>query len=503
MLKEKNVATKMNRIKNRNHLRHYITCLVWSIQLVNMTVTKAQNIFLLNEDSSQKIELPFQLTFIHEIPKNKVDSLLIDLLHYDYHEENGILKNKIIEKIAKTKSKEAFYLLFLGCISKPRADNYFPPFQQLCQTIKNHGGLTLINRYFLRESVEETGMEKDFEKEVLDRCKKLIPELYYYKNIPQEINLDIIQNEIEQFKKDNIICKSPTLLTKRNVHKLQEVYELTFLHEQPINTIDSCVKYLIDSVRWSVQRNWHLLIDSVLNRLGQTKSKEALQLFYLASWNEINSSNERLYSLTSAINYKVDKYLYKYYYTGEQLNIDSIGDFVFRDKVLDNINKIAPEIYFCDQPTLYQLYSLKAQSNNIYKYDKSIVKIIEKSNCNFKNFKSVDLENTVRQFPFVYDVKVGDCYGVLDVLTTQAYTRVYTKIIDGDRLIERIYALKNRRFLYLGIKLGKFRYGRFIQWKSKKWKFASAHSYPALNQVKKYCDDEVNNRHSYQLKIGK
>ena len=63
-------------------------------------------------------------------------------------------------------------------------------------------------------------------------------------------------------------------------------------------------------------------------------------------------------------------------------------------------------------------------------------------------------------------------------------------------------SLKNRRFFYLGVKVGKFRSGRFIKWGSKKWKFAGAYSYPALNQVKKYCDDEAKNRHNRQLQIG-
>ena len=492
----------MNRNKQAKFARLLTVFFLWIYQFVNISLSQAQNSAIVNEASSQKIEWPYQLTFLHEIPKNKVDSLVIDLLNFSDREENGIQKNKIIEKIARTKTKEAFYLLFVACIAQPRADNYFPPFQQLCQTIKNHGGLMLLNHYFLRECVEESGLEKDFEKEVLEKCKKLIPELYYYKNLPREINLESIQDEIVQFKKDNVICKSPALLTKKDVHKLQEVYELTFLHEQPTTTVDSCVKFLIDSVRWSVQRNWHSLMDSVLDRLGQTKSTEALQLLYLASWNEINSSNQGLYSLTSLINYKVDKYLYKYYYTGKKLNRDSIGDFVFRDKVLANINNSAPDIYFCDQPTLFQLYSSKAHSGNVEGYDKSIRKKIKKSSHKFNGFKSLDLENAIRQLPFVYDVKVGDCYGVLDVLSTLVFTRVYTKIIDGDRIIERVYSLKNRRFFYLGVKVGKFRYGRFIQWRSKKWKFAGAYSYPALDQVKKYCDDEAKNRHSRQLQIG-
>ncbi len=492
----------MNRSKNRIHLVRLITCIIWVLQFGSPHFTEAQNTALINEETLQKIESPYQLTFIHEIPKNKVDSLLIDLLAFEYHQENGIVKHKILEDIAKTKAKEAFYLLYVGCISPPTTDNYFPPFQQLCYVIKNNGGLALLNKYFVKEPVKETGLEKDFEREVILQCKKMNPEPYYYKNLPQEINLDIIRYEIEQFKKDNIICKSPQLLTKNNLHKIQNVYELTFLHEKPVNRVDSCVKYLMDSIRWDRKRNWYLVIDSVVNSIGASQSQEALQLFYLFTKYNVTSQNNQLQSLQQSFHGRQVEYLHDYFYQDKKLNRDSLGYMAYRNKILTYFKNKVPDIYFCDQPTELELYTRQANSSNLRKLDKQIIKIIKRNNSLFRKAYGKAIENEIWQLPFVKDVHFGDCYAVNDLLTTFFFTRVYTKIVDGDRIIERIYVIKNRRLIYFRIKLGKFRWGKFISCRSKKWKFSKAYSYPALDKVKKYCEED-NKTHYINLKSEK
>lgn len=481
----------MSRIKNRTYVNTAITFFILFLQIGFVRFSAAQNLKYFTEENSQNIEFPYQLTFIHENPKNKVDSLVIELLKYDYRQENGIVKHKILDNIAKTKTREAFYLLYVGCLSQPRTDNYFAPFQQLCYTIKNNGGLQLLNNYFLNRSVKESGSEKDIENEIIKRCKKKKPAISYYLNIPQEINMDEIQEEIKQFRIQNKPCIRPQLLTKKNLKNVKQVYELTFLHEQPLNTVDSCVRFLLDSIDWRVKKNWHLVYDSIWNRIAQTKSTEALQLLYLASWDEVSPYNEHLYVLTNWLYPKVDNYLYKYFYDGKKLkrdSIGSIGEFKVRKQILANIEEMAPQIYFCDEPTPQELYTKKVESGELKKMDRKIIKLIKRNRKFKKPTSGIELENKVKQLPFVNDVKLGNCYAVLDVLTTFYYTNIYTQLVVQDKLVERIYSIRNRRLLFVGIRLNKFPLGKLFHYSSKKYRYHSVYSYPALKDVRAYCE---------------
>ncbi len=482
----------MNNTRNISFLRPVIKTLLWVVQLLNISFTEAQNNILFDEAASQKIEGPYQLTFIHEIPKNKVDSLLIDLLEYEYHQENGTVKHKILEDIAKTKTKEAFYLLYVGCISQQRTDNYFTPFQQLCYTIKNNGGLVLLNSYFLKEPVKETGLEKDFESEVILQCEKMKPEIYYYKNLPQEISLDVLQQEIDLFKKNNTPCKSPQLLTEKNLNKIQNVYELNFIHEKPVNRVDSCVKYLMDSIRWDGKRNWYLIIDSVVNSIGATQSQEALQLFYLFTKYNVTTQNNQLQALSQSLHGRQAEYLHNYFYKDKKLNRDSLGYIAYRNKILTYFKDKVPNIYFCDQPTLQQVYTKKIESSELNNFDRKIIRIIKRNSRLNKTKSREKLENEIRQLPFVDDVKLGDCYEILLLETTFYYDRIYTTLIVDDKLIERIYAIRNRRLLFIGIRLHHFPLGKIIHYHTKNWKYVSAYSYPALKAVKEYCENKKN-----------
>lgn len=482
----------MNRSKNRNHLGRLITCIICVLLLVSPYFIEAQNTALLNEETLQKIESPYQLTFIHEIPKNKVDSLLIELLANDYHQGNGILKYKLLENIAQTKTKEAFYLLYTGCISQTRTDNYFPPFQQLCYTIKNNGGLTLLNTYFLKEPVKETGLEKNFEREVILQCKKMTPEIYYYKNLPQEISPEVLQQEIDLFKNNNTPCKSPQLLTEKNLNKIQNVYELSFIHEKPVNRVDSCVKYLMDSIRWDGKRNWYLIIDSVVNSIGATQSREALQLFYLFTRYNVTSQNNQLQALSQSFHGRQAEYLHNYFYKDKKLNRDSLGYIAYRKKILTYFKDKVPTIYFCDEPTLQQVYTKRTESSELNNFDRKIKRIIKRNSRFNKTNSREKLENEIRQLPFVNDVKLGDCYETLLLETTFYYDHIYTKLIVSDKLVERIYTIRNRRLLFIGIRLNRFPLGKIIHYHTKKWKYVSAYSYPVLKNVKEYCENKKN-----------
>lgn len=486
----------MTSMKTIRFLRPCITRLVWLVQLVNLSLSEAQNRFVFNEETSQKIEWPYQLTFIHEDPKNKVDSLLIELLAYEYHQENGILKYKLLENIAKTKTKEAFYLLYVGCISQPHADNYFPPFQQLCYTIKKNNGLMLLNKYFLKHPIKETLLENDFEREVINGCKKMKPEIYYYKYLPQEISLDVLQEEIDLFKNKNIPCKSPEILNEKNLHRIQNVYELSFLHEKPVNRVDSCVKYLMDSIRWDGKRNWYLIIDSVVNSIGATQSQEALQLFYLFTKYNVTYQNNQLLALCQSLHGRQAEYLHNYFYKDKKLNKDSLGYNAYRKKLLSYFKNKVPTIYFCDEPTLQEVYTKRTESSELKYLDRKIIQIIKRNRRLNKTERREKLENEIRQLPFVDDVKLGDCYEILDIETTFYYDRIYTKLVVDDKLVERIYVIGIRRLLFIGIRLNKFPLGKIIHYHTKKWKYVTAYSYPALKAVKEYCGEKKKTRYN-------
>ena len=246
----------------------------------------------------------------------------------------------------------------------------------------------------------------------------------------------------------------------------------------------------MDSIRWDGKRNWYLIIDSVVNSIGATQSQEALQLFYLFTKYNVSFQNNQLQALYQSFHGRHTEYLHNYFYKGKKLNKDSLGYHTYRKKVLSYFKNKVPAIYFCDQPTLLQVYTKKAESSELNNFDKKIIRIIKRNSRLNKTKSREKLQNEIRQLPFVNEVKLGDCYEVLDIETTFYYDRIYTKLVVDDKLVERIYAIKNRRLVFIGIRLNKFPFGKIVRYHSKKWRYVSAYSYPALKAVKEYCENK-------------
>ena len=148
--------------------------------IINFSWSQCAKPILVTPENVSTITDPYQLTFLHEIPKNYVDSLVYTLLH----SKSLIDQQKIVETIAKTGTQEAFLLLWVASIH-PLVFEDMNPFGTLCGIIDFSNGPSLLNKYFFNNRVKvlETSdhltNKYNFKQAILKECAKKKPKAYF------------------------------------------------------------------------------------------------------------------------------------------------------------------------------------------------------------------------------------------------------------------------------------------------------------------------------------
>ena len=144
------------------------------------------------EKSMEEIHDVYQFTFLHKIPQNKLDSLVLQLMYpnmvidsnyYDWNSTyprvvsliDRINMLKITDAIGALQTKEAFLILNLNYIMPFKMGDDLSPFVSFCSTINYYGGPMALNKYFFNKEIPIT--EKlafpEFNNAVALKCKLL------------------------------------------------------------------------------------------------------------------------------------------------------------------------------------------------------------------------------------------------------------------------------------------------------------------------------------------
>jgi hypothetical protein len=125
------------------------------------------------EKSMEEIHDVYQFTFLHKIPQNKLDSLVLQVMYpnmvidsnyYDWNSTyprvvsliDRINMLKITDAIGALQTKEAFLILNLNYILPFKMGDDMSPYTSFCSTINYYGGPMALNKYFLNKEIPIT-----------------------------------------------------------------------------------------------------------------------------------------------------------------------------------------------------------------------------------------------------------------------------------------------------------------------------------------------------------
>lgn len=432
---------------------------------------------LVTQDNVLNISDPYQLTFIHQIAKHRVDSLVAELMDF----KSGSLKDRaaILESIARTGRKEAFLLLWVACL-RPQVNDDMSPFGSLSATIVHHDGHRLLNRYFLKGRADNALTENEFRTEVMALCAMQKPKAYYCPERNREFTLADVQSRIDAAFSEFEPCGSPIRVTRENIYQIHNPYEFTFIHRVPQNAVDSFVHML----RFGpIDTNTR----AALKTMAEGRSHEAFLFLYACAEvsDQADIGRNLFHNLANQVNIWGGFGLLNRCFLDSAVRM-SEWDFAFRKAVLLHCRQRNTEMYYCHQPTVMEVYEAEMAGVDPRPYDRQIIKIIRKHSDLRKPNPGSRIEQEVLQLPFVEDVLWDGCYEKLCIYPSY-YTLMVVMNIDGKK-VERAYAMKGAKFRYIGIRLGKCRIGRSVETNKDKLDFTVCSYAPgALEAARRYC----------------
>lgn len=454
-----------------------------SLQLsVNSLMAQCAEPTLITNTTINDISIPFQLTFLHRVPKNKVDSAVAILA--DPNIKTLYDDSKIVENIGKDKSKEGFWTLYLACLG-PNVYDDMTLFGYFCGRVQANGGLRVLNDYYLKPKVkEDINKPNEFRAEVLKRCAAKVPKLYYCQELNQAVTVEALQQAIDTLFSEYVHCNNPILVTDANMESIHNPYELTFLNKIPQNFTDSAVAKLLTH-SFSTAKEAVDYIDS----LAACKTEESFKFLYLCCVLSPykNIMHSQLQGLANQlVSWGSFRAINKYYFNNE-VSTDQ-HELPFRTEIIRRLKPLRPTIYYCHQPTIMELYKKEMADINPKPYDRKIIRIIRKYSNTKKPGQIAKLVKAVQQLPFVEEVLWDGCYDKLCI-----YPEYYSLMVSmnvGGKQIERYYSMNGARFMFLGIRWkDKFWFGRSIETNKHKLTLKGyGYSPGALKAAKDYCE---------------
>lgn len=444
-----------------------------------------------NDSTINTISNVFQLTFLHEIPKNHVDSMVLVL--NDPNIKHIIQEELIIQSIGATRSKEAFLLLYT-CCTGPNVYEDLTLFGWFCSKIQSNGGFKVLNQFFLDNAVSEALPPELFSREVLKRCRQKKPKVFFCPERNRELTVEELQQTIDNTFSEYVTCENPVRITPENIYKIHNPYELTFLHKIPQNSTDSLVDKLLNYQFSSAAE-----AGTLLERVAASRSLEAYYFFYMccAVDKKKNIGSNLFHNISNQVGIWGGFRLMNTYFLNGAV-AETTDEIRFRQNVISYCEKLHPEIYFCHQPTIQELYEDSMQFIDPGKYDRQIIRIIHKHMNLKKNMnRGMEICEEVLQLPFVTDVLWDGCYDKL--LIYPAYYSLVVKMSIDDKIVERYYSIKGSKFRYVGIRLGnKMALGRWVEVRKNQLDFTGCGYSPGyIKAAREYCIKKKEEEENY------
>jgi len=428
---------------------------------------------------NNSISSVFQFTFLHKKPRTLADTVAGEV-------ENPNIKHivnyqSLLEGLARRKTPDALIYLYISCTGVSEIED-MTLFATQCDIVRENGGPSLLNRYFLNGIVNEKLPKEKFLSEVLSRCSKIIPAIHYCNSVaPGRYGKSQMQTEIDKAFSEYVHCPQPIPITEQNIGDIHNIYEITAFNKAPRNKTDSFI------IAFNERNYTKYDYTQMLRTMAMSREKEVFDFLYLclaapgdkvetngfqAFCNELKSTSVRL--------------LNKYYC--DSAVSESQHEKPLRDEVLALCNKRKPSLYYCKQPTMEELYAAKMSSVPINRYDRKIIRTI-KRHANLSRSNSLKaIEADISALPFTYDVMTGDCYEVLAIYP--GYINIYVEIENEGMLAERVYHMRTSKmqFRYPVIK----RYWNGIRLKEK-WRdnylcnISASYCPDCLAAAREYC----------------
>lgn len=435
-----------------------------------------------NDSSINTISSVFQLTFLHEVPKNRIDSAVLAL--NDPNIKHIILESAVVRSIGETHSREGFLFLYT-CCKGPTVYEDLTLFGRLCSIVQLNGGLQTLNTFYLNNAVPETLPPDSFRNEVLTRCKKKKPQAFFCPQPNREITVEELQLQIDTTFSEEVPCSIPMRITPENIYAVHNPYELTFLHKTPVNATDTLVFMLL---------NYHFPTAaeavSLLEKVFSKPDAEAYKFLYMccAVSPKSDIQNNLFHSISNHVGIWGGFRCMNRYYLNNAVS-EQLPEWTFREEVLKHCLPRMPEMYYCHQYTIQELYANAMKDIDPGKYDREIVRIIHR---NSRPEASVNrgqrIAEEVLQLPFVTDVLWDGCYEKLAIYP--AYYVLMVKMSIDDKIVERYYSIHGSTFRYIGIRKGnRLIFGRTFEIPKDKFAFKSCGYSPGyMKAAREYCE---------------
>lgn len=386
---------------------------------------------------NNSISSVFQFTFLHKKPRTLADTVASEV-------ENPNIKHIInhqalLESLAKRKTQEALMYLYISCTGVSEIED-MTLFARQCDIVRENGGALLLNRYFLNGIVNEKLPKEKFLSEVLSKCSKIMPAIYYCNAVaPERYGKNRMQSEIDMSFSECVHCPEPIPVTEDNIGDIHNIYELTCFNKAPQNGIDSFI--IAFSKRDYTTYNYH----EMLRALAISRSKAVFDFLYVClATPAINISTNEFHTFCNELKSTSVRLLNRYY-LDSSVSEDQ-HEKPLRDKVLELCHSRRPVLYYCKQPTMQELYARKMRDIPISRYDRKIIRSI-KHHANLNKGNSLQkIKQEIADFPFVYDVMTGDCYDVLAIYP--GYINLYVEIEKDGLLAERVYSMRTSKMLF-------------------------------------------------------
>ena len=141
----------------------------------------------LNAVSINDVATVYQFTFLHRVPKNKLDEYVAELTRTNI--KHIINYSAVLNTIGQLKSYEAFCFLYFCCMGRQVIDD-LTPFDWQSGLVQQHGGHYVLNKYFLKNRVDDKLPEADFKREVMRLCAAKQAKAYYCSALSRDLTLD-------------------------------------------------------------------------------------------------------------------------------------------------------------------------------------------------------------------------------------------------------------------------------------------------------------------------
>lgn len=218
----------MNLCKAMNKIKKIIFILLSAYLFPIQAISQCEAILPLTDTAMQYIGDPYQLTFIHKQPINRLDSLVMQLVHppmkidsnyYDWNNTQGQIRPvydvekiiKINDSIGQLKTDEALCILSLPYMAWMDMRGDLTPMNSFVSIIRMYGGAVAINKHYLNNAISTKLALQEFEielcKKTIDIRKKCLRNIKYCKPLTgdawllysmQQVNPDYYDSEIKK-----------------------------------------------------------------------------------------------------------------------------------------------------------------------------------------------------------------------------------------------------------------------------------------------------------------